>query len=145
MFHSSKIAQLTEQLEEAQAALTSAKAVAEQAEAKAAELMAQIEAKDATISNLQAELEKANEAKAAEIEKIKANYEAKTAEVEKVKADYEAKIEASVQQKVVERCASAGITEPIASDPKAIENPSTNSHLKGRARVAAAFSAQFSK
>lgn len=131
MFHSSKIAQLTEQLEEAQAALASAQAVAEQAEAKAAELMAQIEAKDAAISNLQAELEKANTAKAAEIEKIK--------------SDYEAKIDASVQQKVVERCASAGITEPIASDPKAIENPSTNPHLKGRARVAAAFSAQFSK
>lgn len=131
MFNSSKIAQLTEQLEEAQTALANAQAVAEQAEAKAAELMAQIEAKDASISNLQAELEKANEAKAAEVEKIK--------------AEHDAKIEASVQRKVIERCASAGITEPIASDPKAIENPSTNSHLKGRARVAAAFAAQFSK
>ena len=131
MFNSAKIAQLTEQLEEAQAALASAQAVAEQAEAKAAELMAQIDAKDAAIANLQAELEKANDAKAAEIEKIK--------------ADYEVKIEASVQQKVVERCASAGITEPITSDPKAVEDPSNNSHLKGRARVAAAFSAQFSK
>lgn len=130
MFHSAKIAQLTEQLDEAQAALSQAREVADKAEAKVAELMAQIEAKDGEISSLKAELESVSSAKSAELEKLR--------------AEYETKLENSVQQKVIERCASAGI-EPIELDSRASDPTSISHNLKGRARAAAAFAAQFSK